>query len=60
MSDYVGRFHRDTTLCLACHPQCDDDTCVGFFDGDVSRCNVGESCDRCGAVLPGSDRRDDR
>ncbi len=60
MSEYVGRCHDNTTLCLACHPHCADDMCVGFFPGDVSCCNVGQSCDRCGRALPGSDRRDDQ
>lgn len=51
----VGRFHGNETLCRSCHPHCGDGNCDGFTELDVSECNVGQSCDRCGTALPGSE-----
>ncbi len=54
----VGRFHGNATLCVACHPDCADESCNEFTASDVAVSNVGRSCEQCGQLLPGSEPRE--
>lgn len=49
MGNPIGRWCRDETFCLTCHPNaCMDGSCCNVFVGDVAERNVGQVCDGCG------------